>query len=216
MEFTHVDPANYKLNAVVSVNTQPTLKYHRANNFTRSGFRLPPVNGSSSDITQKLELIVMQVRTAVRFHLTFQGWAQINDLVIRAFGNYSLKYNNRTSAQYSWMTDSLDSARFAQAMPFYQEVGALIMAGLDGIFCGCQQLLTKFSDWIISLSDSSYSPTASIYLLIGARKEAEVKRDDESAWNEDMALLFRELHLLLLFIHSRGLIFLDLRRAGSD
>lgn len=41
---------------------------------------------------------------------------QLFDLVTRAFGNYSLKQNNATV--FGYMEDSLDSARFYQAMPF--------------------------------------------------------------------------------------------------
>lgn len=57
-EFKSVNPENYFMDVVISVNTDPTLKYHRENNFTRAG-TLFPTNSTNPEI-EKLKLIILQ------------------------------------------------------------------------------------------------------------------------------------------------------------
>jgi len=118
VEFKTIDPTTFTLSATVTVNTEPTLFYHRANNFTRANYTLPHLNSS---VTQQLSLIVNE------------GWAQMYSMILLAFGNWSLKTNqdNSTANTYNWMPNSLDSAKFLQAMPYYEYFNQIVIKLLE-------------------------------------------------------------------------------------
>lgn len=105
------------------------------------------------------------------------------------------------------MKDSLDSARFLQVMPFYQEVGALLTSALEGR--GEAACFLKPSNRIVFISHRFNTAITIVHLSPRSRKETKITRNDEGTWNEDMALLSGQLCLLFLFIFSRCCFFLD-------
>jgi hypothetical protein len=130
------------------------------------------------------------------------------DLLIRSFGNYSLK-QNAVNGTYDWMQDSLDAARFLQAMPFFQQPGALIMAAIDGNRSLNEPNL-DCSHRIVFVSYRSYFAIARLLFSIGIGEKAEIKGDDESTRNEDRTLLFRKLCVFLFSVFPCSRIFLDI------
>eukprot|EP01128_Nolandella_sp_AFSM9_P010418 TRINITY_DN7197_c0_g1_i1.p1 TRINITY_DN7197_c0_g1~~TRINITY_DN7197_c0_g1_i1.p1 ORF type:complete len:1837 (-),score=357.54 TRINITY_DN7197_c0_g1_i1:66-5192(-) len=108
--FAHFSAMNEtSFSATLSVNTNPTLRYHRKNNFTRVGFHVPKAL-AGADQLKKLQLILLE------------GKAQMLDYVARAFTNFKLK-----ELGFPPLTpmNSFNSLRMVQQMP-YTEIPVLM------------------------------------------------------------------------------------------
>ena len=101
------------LTAQLSVNDNPTIKYHRRNNFTVFDFKNDTIRRLYKN---EVESYLVRRNLYVAVSHSLQGQVQLADMVTRAVTNYTLNTLNLEPLLQD-ASDSLNYARFLQKMP---------------------------------------------------------------------------------------------------